>query len=308
MPTKERFKIICETKAFPSDQYALESVMKLHGYDPGEAIVEVAPRRGEHTIRTEDILAAIQQCNDATALVIFGGVNYYTGQIFDMQRITEAAHNVGAYAGFDLAHAAGNIELYLHDWGVDFACWCSYKYLNSGPGGVAGAFIHEKHIANAALPRLAGWWGHSKETRFQMIPGFQPIPTAEGWQLSNAPVLSMAAHKAALDIFENAGMQALVEKSKQLTNYLFFILDEINQQHDYKVIEVITPKGSGGHGCQVSMLMLEKGKEVFDALIKEGVVADWREPNVIRVAPVPLYNTFEDVWQFGNIIKRLLER
>ncbi len=307
-PTKERFKIICETKAFPSDQYALESVAKLHGFDPAETIVEVSPQKGQYTINTEDILSTIQQHKGSTALVIFGGVNYYTGQVFDMPAITEAAHKVGAYAGFDLAHAAGNVALQLHDWNVDFACWCSYKYLNSGPGGVAGAFIHQKNGTNTSLPRMAGWWGHEKETRFQMKQGFQPIPTAEGWQLSNAPVLSMAAHKAALDVFESAGMGALIKKSCKLSNYLFFILEEINQQHGHKVIEVITPKGDSEHGCQVSMLMIGRGNEIFDALIREGVFADWREPNVIRVAPVPLYNTFEDVWQLGNIIKTILER
>ncbi|MCW3073862.1 MAG: kynureninase [Flaviaesturariibacter sp.] len=305
-PTSERYKIICEAKAFPSDQYALESQVRLHGLNPDEVIIEVAPREGAFTIQEEDIIAAIEKHGDSISVVLFGGVNYYTGQVFDMQAITAAAHKAGAYAGYDLAHAAGNIELKLHDWNVDFACWCSYKYLNSGPGGVAGAFIHQKHITNIALPRMAGWWGYTKESRFQMKSGFQPIPTAEGWQMSNAPVLSMAAHKAALDIFENAGMQALTEKSLKLTKYLFYILDEINKEQEHKVIEVITPKKPGKHGCQVSILMLERGKEVFNALTEQGVLADWREPNVIRVAPVPLYNTFEDVWKFGHIIQTIL--
>lgn len=305
-PTKQRYKIICEARAFPSDQYAFESQARLHGFDPEEAIVEVPPREGEHNISTGDILSAIQKAGDSLALVVFGGVNYYSGQVFDMKAITEAAHAAGAYAGFDLAHAAGNIALSLHDWKVDFACWCSYKYLNSGPGGVAGAYIHQKHASNTSLPRLAGWWGYEKESRFRMKPGFRPIATAEGWQLSNAPVLSMAAHKAALDIFEEAGMEALHRKSSLLTGYLFFLLDGINRQHPKKIIEVITPREDGAHGCQVSILMLEKGREVFDALIARGVIADWREPNVIRVAPVPLYNSFEDVWQFGNIIKSIL--
>lgn len=305
-PTKERFKIICEAKAFPSDQYALQSQVMLHGFDPGEAIIEIAPRQDEFTIRTEDILSAIDQHGSTTAVVFFGGVNYYTGQVFDMPAITKAAHDAGCFAGFDLAHAAGNIELKMHDWNIDFACWCSYKYLNSGPGGVAGVYIHEKHAGNTQLPRLAGWWGHDKDKRFLMERSFIPIPTAEGWQLSNAPVLSMAAHKASLQIFDEAGMDTLVKKSNQLTQFLFHILDEINREQKHKVIELITPRNA--HGCQVSMFMMERGKEIFDALIHEGVIADWREPNVIRIAPVPLYNTFEDVWRFGNIINTILNK
>ncbi|MBL7741297.1 MAG: kynureninase [Chitinophagaceae bacterium] len=306
-PTKERYKIICEAKAFPSDQYAFESQVKYHGFDPAEAIIEVAPREGEHILRTEDILSVIQKHGDSVALVLFGGVNYYTGQLFDMAEITKAAHAIGAYTGFDLAHAAGNVELKLHEWNVDFACWCSYKYLNSGPGGVAGVYIHERHARNTSLPRFAGWWGYTKETRFKMEKGFDAIPTAEGWQLSNAPVLSMAAHKASLDIFEEAGMSQLHEKRKRLSAYLHYIMNDINSRQQEKVIEVITPSDKTERGCQVSMLMLKKGREVFDALTKQGVIADWREPNVIRVAPVPLYNTFEDVWQFGNIIETLLK-
>ena len=305
-PTKERFKIICEAKAFPSDQYALETQARFHGLDPDEVIIEVTPREGEHHIRTEDIIATIKKHADETALVIFGGVNYYSGQVFDMKTITLAAHDAGAYCGFDLAHAAGNIELHLHYWQVDFACWCSYKYLNSGPGGVAGAFIHKKHTANKDLKRLAGWWGYEKETRFQMEKGFKPIATAEGWQLSNAPVLSMAAHKASLDIFEEAGIENLISKGQQLSDFLFFIIEELNAASKEKKIEIITPKKE--KGCQVSLLMLEKGKEVFDALKQNGVLADWREPNVIRIAPVPLYNSFEDVWKFGEIVKLILNK
>lgn len=257
-PTKERFKIICEAKAFPSDQYAFESQARFHGLNPDEVIIEVGPREGEYVIRTEDILNTIKQHADQTALVIFSGVNYYNGQVFDMKSITKAAHDAGAYCGFDLAHAAGNIELHLHDWDADFACWCSYKYLNSGPGGVAGAFIHQKHITNKNLPRLAGWWGYEKATRFQMEKGFKPIATAEGWQLSNAPVLSMAAHKASLDIFEDAGMESLWAKGQLLSDYLFFIIEELNKNSKEKLIEVITPKDA--KGCQVSMLMLKKEK------------------------------------------------
>lgn len=305
-PTKERYKIICEAKAFPSDQYAFESQVKLHGFDPREVIIEVKPREGEHALRHEDIIATIEQHADSTAVVLFGGVNYYSGQLFDMQSITEAAHKAGAYAGFDLAHAAGNAELHLHDWNVDFACWCSYKYLNSGPGGVAGAFIHEKYVNLTHLPRFAGWWGTNKEHRFKMGPAFDAIPTAEGWQLSNAPILSMAAHKASLDVFEEAGFQNLREKAKQLSNYLLSILDDVNASQTHKVIEIITPRGEKEKGCQVSMLMLERGKEIFEQLNNQGVVADWREPNVIRVAPVPLYNTFEDVWKFGEIVRGVL--
>jgi len=306
-PAKERYKIICEAKAFPSDQYAFESQVKYHGFSVEDAIVEVTPREGEHTLRTEDILKTIEQHGNKTALVLFGGVNYYTGQCFDMQAITQAAHSLGAYAGFDLAHAIGNVDLQLHDWNVDFACWCSYKYLNSGPGGVAGAFIHEKH-ANTDLPRFAGWWGYTKETRFKMEKDFTAIPSAEGWQLSNAPVLSMAAHKASLDIFEEAGIDNLHAKRKMLTAYLHFILSEINERYHKKIIEVITPSNENERGCQVSMFMLQQGREIFEALMQHGVVADWREPNVIRIAPVPLYNTFEDVWHFGNIIETILKK
>jgi kynureninase len=305
-PTKERFKILCEAKAFPSDQYALESQARLHGLDPAVAIIEVAPRAGEHCLREDDIIEAINQHGPQLALVLFGGVNYYSGQVLPMKAITDVAHNVGALAGFDLAHAAGNIELKLHEWDVDFACWCSYKYLNSGPGSVAGAFIHERHCRNTTLPRMAGWWGYEKETRFQMKPLFKAIPTAEGWQLSNAPVLSMAAHRASLDIYAEAGMSALTEKSRLLTSYLFYLLDAINAEQEIKVIEVITPRGNEDHGCQVSMLMLQKGRDVFKALSERAVIADWREPNVIRVAPVPLYNSFEDVWRFGAIIREVL--
>lgn len=304
-PTKQRYKIICEAKAFPSDQYALETQVRYHGFEPGDAIIEVQPREGEHTIRHEDILSAIRQHGNETALVMFGGVNYYTGQLFDLEAITAAAHAVGAYAGFDLAHAAGNVELRLHDWNADFACWCSYKYLNSGPGGVAGVYIHEKHAANKDLPRFAGWWGYTKSTRFKMEKGFDPIPTAEGWQLSNAPVLSMAAHKASLDIFEEAGIDQLHAKRQQLSGYLHYILNEINGRHEGGIMEIITPSAANERGCQVSMLMKKNGRAIFDELTRQGVIADWREPDVIRVAPVPLYNTFEDCWKFGDILSKV---
>lgn len=305
-PTKERYKIICEAKAFPSDQYAFESQVRYHGYDPIDAIIEVKPREGENSLRTGDILSTIEQHGDQTALVLFGGVNYYTGQYYDLKTITAAAHKAGAHAGFDLAHAAGNVELKLHEWDIDFACWCSYKYLNSGPGGVAGAFIHERHATNISLPRFAGWWGYTKETRFKMEQGFEAIPSAEGWQLSNAPVLSMAAHKASLDIFDEAGMENLHAKRKLLAAYLHFILHDINSKNKERSIEIITPADEEERGCQVSLLMLRKGKEVFNELTKQGVIADWREPNVIRIAPVPLYNSFEDIYQFGKIVNQLI--
>ena len=304
-PTKERYKIICEAKAFPSDQYAFESQVKLHGLRPDDAIVEVAPREGEHNIRTEDIIATIHEHAGEIALALFGGIHYYSGKVFDMKAITEAAHSAGAWCGFDLAHAAGNIELHLHDWDVDFACWCSYKYLNSGPGNIAGAYIHERFVTDPTLPRLAGWWGHDKESRFKMEKNFVPIPTAEGWQLSNSPIISMAAHKSSIDIFEEAGMPNLIQKSKLLTGYLLFILEQISLETNNSLFEIITPKKEKERGCQVSVLFLKKGKEIFDALKKHGVLSDWREPNVIRFSPVPLYNTFTDVYEFGQILNHL---
>ncbi len=295
-PTQKRYKILCEAKAFPSDQYAIESQMKFHGYKPEEAIIEVAPRTGEHSIRHEDILAAIEDNKDEIALVFIGGVNYFTGQVFDMKRITEAAHRAGASAGFDLAHAAGNIKMKLHDWSVDFACWCSYKYLNSFAGSVGGVFIHEKHHEQD-LPMFSGWWGYNKERRFKMEKGFVPIPTAEAWQVSNAPVLSMAAHKAALDIFSAAGMDALVQKSEKLTGYLESVIRSVSD-----TLEIITP--AEGRGCQLSVIAHGKGKSLFNTLTDNGVISDWREPNVIRCAPVPLYNTFEDIYRFGEILNK----
>ncbi len=302
-PTERRYKILCEGKAFPSDQYALESQVKFHGLEPADAIVEVFPRDGEHTLREEDIIAKINEVGDELALVMIGGVNYYTGQFFDIKSVTEAGHEVGAVVGWDLAHAAGNVELHLHDWHVDFAAWCSYKYLNSSPGGVSGMFVHEKHSKNKELPRFAGWWGHNKDERFQMKPGFDPIEGAEGWQLSNAPVLGMAAHNASLDIFQRAGMAAISEKRNDLTAYLEFIINKISDESDLVDFEVITPHDPKKRGAQLSILAHGQGKALFDALSKEGVVADWREPNVIRVAPAPLYNSFEDVYRFGEALR-----
>ena len=306
-PTKKRYKIICEAKAFPSDQYALKSQVLLAGLDPETAIIEVQPREGEYTIRNEELISTIDEHGKEALVVIIGGVNYYTGQVFDMKAITAAAHEVGAYCGFDLAHAVGNIKLKLHDWNIDFGCWCSYKYLNSGPGSVAGAFIHQRHITNKSLPRLAGWCGTNKEKRFKMEKEFDPIPTAEGWQLSTPPLLNMSAHRASLDIFEKAGFENVIQKMKKLSAYMMFILDDINTTSSKKMIEIITPRSENEHGCQVSILMLEKGKEIFELLRKNSVIIDWREPNVIRVAPAPLYNTFEDIYRFGSIIKGMLQ-
>lgn len=307
-PSKERYKIICEAKAFPSDQYAMESQVTLHGFKYEDAVIEVTPREGEHTIRTEDIISIIEQHKDSVALVLFSGVNYYTGQLFNIKEITAAAHKAGAYAGFDLAHAAGNVPLQMHDWNADFACWCSYKYLNSGPGGVSGVYIHERHSSDTSMPRLAGWWGHDKDSRFLMEQGFRPIPSAEGWQLSNAPVLSMAAHKAALDVFDEAGWGAVFKKATELNNYLWYVLGQVNAACADNPVEIITPKSEAEHGCQVSMLMLRDGKKIFEELKKQSVIADWREPNVIRIAPVPLYNSFEDVYRFGEIILQMLKK
>jgi kynureninase len=301
-PTRERYKIIMEAGAFPSDQYAMESQARYHGFDPEDAIVELAPREGEHTLRTEDIVAAIGRHGASTALVMFGGVNYYTGQLFDLPAIVEAGHKAGAYVGFDLAHAAGNVPLRLHDWGADFAAWCSYKYLNAGPGGPGGVFVHERHGNNPALPRFAGWWGHDEERRFLMEKGFHPMRGAAGWQLSNAQVLSFAAHKAGLDLFAEAGMTALREKSLRLTAYLEFIIDEINRKGAR--FQIITPRDPAQRGAQLSLLTGADGRQLFDRLTQSGVIADWREPNVIRLAPVPMYVSFEDVWRFGEIVER----
>lgn len=299
-PTRERYKIIMEAGAFPSDQYAMESQVRCHGFDPADAIVEIGPRSGSDILQTDDILQTIEREGDKVALVLFGGVNYYTGQFYDLPAIAAAAHRVGAYAGFDLAHTAGNLPLHLHDWDADFAVWCSYKYLNSGPGGPSGAFVHERHGDNPTLPRFAGWWGHDEKERFKMRKGFKPMRGAEGWQISNAQIFSFAAHKASLDIFDAAGMEALREKSLRLTAYLEFILDEANRrEHRFRVI---TPRDPRARGCQLSALTGEGGKALYDFLSENGVVADWREPNVIRFAPVPLYNSFEDVWRLGQLL------
>ncbi|MCS6928837.1 MAG: kynureninase [Saprospiraceae bacterium] len=300
-PTPQRYRILMEAGAFPSDQYAVESQVRWHGFDPEDAIIEVAPRAGEDVLHTCDIERAIEQAGDSLALVLFGGVNYYSGQWYDLPAITAAAHRVGAYAGFDLAHAAGNVPLRLHEWGADFAVWCSYKYLNSGPGGPSGVFVHERHGNDPNLPRFAGWWGHSEEERFLMRKGFKPMRGAEGWQLSNAQILSFAAHLASLELFDAAGMEALRAKSLRLTGYLEYVLDEARQR--LPNLHIITPRDPAMRGCQLSVRMGDQGKALFEYLSARGVMADWREPDVIRLAPVPLYNSFEDVWRLGALLR-----
>ncbi|HTH39059.1 MAG TPA: kynureninase [Pyrinomonadaceae bacterium] len=358
-PTKERYKIVIEKGAFPSDQYAIESQLRFHAHHANEVItnyswplsegsplgdlerrspnyswplakgspresreehspnyswplaerspsestlIELAPREGESTLRTEDILETIDQHGKSIALILLGGVNYYSGQAFDMKAITEAGHRKGCIAGFDCAHAAGNLELNLHDWDVDFAAWCSYKYLNAGPGGIAGIFIHERHARSFDLPRFAGWWGHDKETRFLMGPEFNPLEGAEGWQISNPPILQLAALRASLEIFDEAGITNLRQKSVQLTGYLESLLDQIDDER----ISVITPRNPEQRGCQLSIRVKDADKQLFDRITSGGVSADWREPDVIRVAPVPLYNSFSDVHRFAAVLSEAL--
>ena len=305
-PTPTRYKIISEAKMFPSDRYLLETQTAFHGFDPDDAIIEIGPRDGEWTIRHEDILDAIEAHAGELAMVFFGGVNYFTGQLFDMPRLTEAAHAAGAVAAFDLAHAAGNVPLALHDWDVDFAAWCSYKYLNAGPGNVGAIFVHERHGHSFDLPRFGGWWGHDKTTRFEMQPGFQPMPGAEGWQLSNVPILGMAAMKASLDLFAEVGMTTLREKSEKLTGYLEYTIEQLAIEFPNASISIITPRDSNQRGSQVSINFAGRERKLFDDMIEAGVIADFREPCIIRIAPVPLYNSFEDVFNFGKVMHTLL--
>jgi kynureninase len=297
-PTQKRHKIIIEGDAFPSDVYAVESQIKHHGFLADSSLIKLIPKDGEFSIRTEDIAELIEKDGDEIALIMLGGVNYYTGQVFDFEVITRLAHSKGINVGFDLAHAAGNIKLELHKWDVDFAVWCSYKYLNSGPGSVAAAFVHEKHH-NSNLPRFTGWWGHNKEERFIMSDKFNPILSAEGWQLSNPPILSLAAIRASLTIFDEVGMSKLIKKSKALTSYLSYLLNNIKTSR----IEIITPKE---RGCQISIRVMGGDKKLFKSLTKKGVIADWREPDVIRIAPTPLYNSFQDVFKFSKILEEQL--
>jgi kynureninase len=301
-PSRQRFKIIMEAGAFPSDQYAVESQVRFHGFHPDEAIVEICPRPGEETLRTEDIIETIEAHGAHTALILIGGVQYYTGQLMDMKSITAAGHQAGAVVGFDLAHAAGNVLLNLHDWDVDFAAWCSYKYLNSGPGGPGGVFIHDRYARDTKLPRFAGWWGHDEGSRFRMEKGFVPMPGAAGWQLSNAQIFSFAAHQASLSIFDAAGMEALRKKSEILTAYLAFLLHTFRESG--LNLQIITPEDPTQRGCQLSVVAGQRGRELFAFLSSHGVIADWREPDVIRLAPVPLYNSFGDVYALYELLKQ----
>ncbi|NIG52033.1 kynureninase [Chitinophaga sp. Cy-1792] len=300
-PTKQRFKVLMEAGAFPSDQYAVETQVRFHGFEPADAIIEVSPRPGENLIRIEDILDIINRESDSLALVLFGGINYYTGQFFDISAITAAAHAVGAYAGFDLAHVAGNIPVALHDWDVDFAVWCSYKYLNGGPGAVGGAFVHEKHSGNRGFLRLGGWWGNEESVRFKMEKGFVPKDSAEGWQQSTAQVFNMVSLKASLELFEEAGIGALRSKSIGMTNYLEFLLQQLKGIN----FEIITPNNCNERGAQLSLLFKDKGKEIHQRLTDAGIIIDWREPGVIRVSPAPMYNSYQDVFHFYEIIANI---
>jgi kynureninase len=304
-PTRERNRILLEQHAFPSDDYAVESQAILHGFDPAEALVRLSPGPGQNTIDTAKVADVLERDGESIALVLIPGVQYYTGQAFDIEAITRLAHGKGCAVGFDLAHAAGNLVLHLHDWNVDFAVWCTYKYLNSGPGSVGGCFVHERHGRRPDLPRLAGWWGHDKESRFRMEPGFRPIPGAEGWQLSNPPILSLAAIRASLDVFREAGgMEPLREKSVRLTGYLEWLL----ARELGNAVETLTPSDPNRRGCQLSLRVKSNasGRTVFERLEAAGVTCDWREPDVIRVAPVPLYNRFEEVYRFVEILRGAL--
>ena len=298
-PTPKRHKILIEFDAFPSDKYGVASQIKFHGHDPAESLVELKARPGEELLRMEDIEKVIEEQGDEIALIMLGNTNYYTGQFFDMKRIAELGPAKGCMVGFDCAHGAGNVDLDLHNSGVDFAVWCSYKYINSGPGSLGGCFVHERHAHDKELPRFTGWWGHNKETRFGMRDAFDPIPGVEAWQLSNPPILSMAAIKASLEVFMKAGMENIFKKSKTLTGYLEFLVNEM--QNDQ--IGVITPKDPSQRGCQLSIQVKNADKTLFNKITEKGVIVDWREPDVIRVAPIPLYNSYEDVYRFVEILK-----
>ena len=298
-PTKKRYKILCEEKAFPSDQYMFQSQVKFHNLDVSDTLVEIKKREGENFWRTEDVIAKINEIGDELALVLIGGVNYYNGQVFDMQAITRAGKKAGAFVGWDLAHAVGNIELQLHDWDVDFAAWCSYKYMNSGPGNASGIYVNERYLNRRDIPRFEGWWGTKKDTRFLMQPEFDPMETADAWQISNAPVLAVAPYLASLEMFEEVGMQALIKKRNLIVSYLEFILQEIDKEVDSS-FEIITPKD---RGTQLSVFLHGEGRPLFDYLMTNGVITDWREPNVIRLAPAPFYCSYEDMYRFGQILK-----
>ncbi|WPP53457.1 kynureninase [Catalinimonas niigatensis] len=303
-PSGQRYKILLESGAFPSDQYAVESQVRFHGYDPEDAIIEVKPQPGQETLCIDDIVATMQKHQEKIALVLFPGVQYYTGQYIDIQKITEAAHQIGAKAGFDLAHTVGNIPLQLHDWNVDFAVWCTYKYLNSGPGNNGGVFVHERYANDTSLPRFSGWWGHDEKERFQMKKGFKPMYGADGWQLSNVNILSASVQRYALEMIARAGMENLRKKSIQLTGFLQSCIHEADPEGQH--VKIITPTNPEERGCQLSMFVLKEDKKLFQKLTEAGIMVDWREPNVIRIAPNPLYNTFEEVYHFYEILKTTL--
>lgn len=298
-PTPERYKILMEAGAFPSDQYAVETLVKHYGLEPETAILEIAPREGEKTLRTEDITATIEAQGSSLAMVLFGGINYYTGQLFDLQRITRAAHQVNAIAGFDLAHVVGNTPLLLHEWEVDFAAWCSYKYLNGGPGAVGGVYVHERFATNPQTPRLGGWWGNDEKERFKMEKGFVPKTNASGWNISTAQVFNTVSLKAALELFDKAGMERLRAKSLQLTAYLEYLLHQLPNL----AFEIITPADAAERGAQLSLYFKERGKEIHNKMIESGIIVDYRQPGVIRVAPAPMYVSFSDVYRFYEILR-----
>lgn len=298
-PTATRFKIIMEAGAFPSDQYAVETLVKHFGLNPDEAIIEIKPRPGEKLLHTEDIVDTIKQEGDAVAMTLFGGINYYTGQLYDMAAITRTAHQIGAIAGFDLAHVAGNVPMQLHDIDADFAVWCSYKYLNAGPGAIGGVFVHEKHASNATTPRLAGWWGNDEQTRFKMEKGFIPKTNATGWNISTSQVFNTVCLKASLELFETAGIDRLRKKSIHLTAYLEYLLKELKHIN----FEIITPADPEQRGAQLCLYFKENGRAIHDKMINSGIIVDYREPGVIRVAPAPMYCSFEDVYRFYEILK-----
>lgn len=302
-PTKSKYKIVVESDAFPSDKYAVESQLKFHGIDPQDGLILWKPRKGEELCRFEDLEELMKDHGNEIALLMIGSTNYYTGQSFSLKKITELGHKYNCMVGFDLAHGAGNIQPNLHETGADFAVWCTYKYLNSGPGSLGGCFVHERHANNENLNRFAGWWGHNKKTRFNMRHEFDALPGAEGWQLSNPPILSMAAIRASLDTFAEAGFENLRKKSTKLTGFLEFLLDEMKNDS----IKIITPRNPEERGCQLSIQVKNANKILHTKLTEAGVISDWREPDVIRVAPAPLYNSFEDVFKFSEKLKEVLE-
>jgi kynureninase len=298
-PSEKRYKVMMEAGAFPSDQYAIETQVRHYGFEPEDAIIEISPRAGEKLLRTEDVLQAIREAGDSLALTLFSGMNYYTGQLYDMKSITETAHNMGAYVGFDLAHVVGNVPVLLHDWQVDFAVWCSYKYLNGGPGAVGGVFVHQKHATQSATPRLGGWWGNDEKIRFKMEKGFVPKPDASGWCMSTSQVFNTVCLKASLELLEEASPKALRTKSKLLTGYLQYLLEQLKNLN----FEIITPLQEEERGAQLSLFFKERGREIHDAMITNGIIVDYREPGVIRVAPAPVYCSFTDVYRFFEILR-----